>query len=180
MVATMASFRTNLDELERRSNELDHLMSDPSVATDPERLMELGRERADLEDVVSAWREYRETEAAIEGALAEGGTPVEVPVPLVAGRCYRLVAAAETTVSDLDVELRSERDIPLASDDDDLPIAVLHREGTVCPTAAGEARAVFRAGAGRGRFAAEVWSRPATAADHEDGATGAGDPPRFD
>jgi len=62
----MVSFRTNLDELERRSNELDHLMSDPSVATDPERLMDLGRERADLEGVVSAWREYRETEAAID------------------------------------------------------------------------------------------------------------------
>ena len=30
MVATMASFRTNLDELERRSNELDHMMADPA------------------------------------------------------------------------------------------------------------------------------------------------------
>ncbi len=66
MVATMATFRTNLDELERRFNELDHLMADPAVATDPERLMELGRERADLDGVVSAWREYRETETAID------------------------------------------------------------------------------------------------------------------
>ncbi len=65
MVATMTSFRTNLDELERRSNELDHMMSDPAVATNPETLMELGRERGDLEAVVSAWRRYRETESAI-------------------------------------------------------------------------------------------------------------------
>jgi peptide chain release factor 1 len=66
MVATMNSFRANLNELERRSSELDHLMSDPAVATDPEQLMELGRERADLEEVVTAWRDFRATETAIE------------------------------------------------------------------------------------------------------------------
>jgi peptide chain release factor 1 len=65
MVATMNSFSANLDELERRSSELDHLMADPAVATNPDQLMELGRERADLEEVVSAWRDYRATEAAI-------------------------------------------------------------------------------------------------------------------
>ncbi len=65
MVATMNTFRTSLDELERRSNELDHLMGDPAVATNPDRLMELGRERADLEEVVGAWRTYQETEESI-------------------------------------------------------------------------------------------------------------------
>lgn len=65
MVATMNSFRTNLDELERRSNELDHMMSDPAIATKPDSLMELGRERGDLEGIVSLWRTYQETEEAI-------------------------------------------------------------------------------------------------------------------
>ncbi len=65
MVATMNSFRVNLGELERRSNELDHMMGDPAIATNPEQLMELGRERADLEGIVGAWRQYQETEAAI-------------------------------------------------------------------------------------------------------------------
>jgi len=65
MVATMNAFRTNLDELERRSNELDHMMADPAVATDPEQLMDLGRERSDLEQLVGAWRTYQEAEAAI-------------------------------------------------------------------------------------------------------------------
>jgi hypothetical protein len=102
---------------------------------------------------------------AIEGAIAAGGATVEVPVPLAAGRCYRIVAAAEPTVADLDVELRSERDVPLATDDDDAPLVVVHRGGAVCASAAATARAVFRAGSGRGRFAAEVWSRPARAGD---------------
>ncbi|MDQ3539879.1 MAG: peptide chain release factor 1 [Chloroflexota bacterium] len=65
MGATMNAFRSNLDELERRSNELDHMMGDPSVATNPDRLMELGRERADLEEVVSTWRAYQSTEDEI-------------------------------------------------------------------------------------------------------------------
>ncbi len=66
MAATMNVFRSNLNELERRSNELDHMMGDPAVATNPDRLMELGRERADLEEVVGAWRAYRSTEDEIE------------------------------------------------------------------------------------------------------------------
>jgi peptide chain release factor 1 len=65
MVTTMDAFRSNLTELERRSDELDHLMSDPAIATNPERLMELGRERADLEGIVGAWRSYRSTEDEI-------------------------------------------------------------------------------------------------------------------
>jgi peptide chain release factor 1 len=67
MGATMNAFRSNLDELERRSNELDHMMGDPAVATNPDRLMELGRERADLEEVVGVWRAYR----SIEDEIAE-------------------------------------------------------------------------------------------------------------
>ena len=65
MAATMDAFRTNLDELDRRSSELDHMMGDPAIATNPERLMELGRERADLDPVVSAWRAYQATEETI-------------------------------------------------------------------------------------------------------------------
>jgi len=65
---TMQSFRANLDEMERRYTELDHLMADPAVATDPERLMELGRERADMDELVNAWREYRSIEEQIAEA----------------------------------------------------------------------------------------------------------------
>src|ERR671910_3813111 len=65
MSMTLDSVRSNLDELERRANELDHLMGDPAVATDPTRLMELGRERADLEQVVGAYRDLRGIEDTI-------------------------------------------------------------------------------------------------------------------
>jgi peptide chain release factor 1 len=62
----MSSFFDTLGELERRYLELDHLMADPSIATDPVRLTELGRERAELDGIVSAYRDYRANQQAIE------------------------------------------------------------------------------------------------------------------
>jgi peptide chain release factor 1 len=66
MVATMQSFRANLSELQRRYQELDHLLADPAIATNPDRLIELGKERAEMEPLVTAWQTYQATETAIE------------------------------------------------------------------------------------------------------------------
>ncbi len=62
----MSNLFTTLAELERRYAELDHLMSDPAVATDPTKLQEYGRERAELEQVVGVYRDLRAVNAAIE------------------------------------------------------------------------------------------------------------------
>jgi peptide chain release factor 1 len=48
-----------LADVERRYDELDHVMADPAVATDPAKLQELGRERAEIEVVVGAYRELK-------------------------------------------------------------------------------------------------------------------------
>ena len=60
MSATMQSFSTTLDELERRLNEIDHTMGDPAVATDAGKIMELGRERSEMEPLVTAWIEHKD------------------------------------------------------------------------------------------------------------------------
>jgi peptide chain release factor 1 len=64
----MATFLSTLAELERRYEELDHLMADPKVATDPSKLQEFGRERAELDEVVRAYREFRALEQSIDEA----------------------------------------------------------------------------------------------------------------
>ncbi|MDX1419064.1 MAG: peptide chain release factor 1 [Rubricoccaceae bacterium] len=48
-----------LDEILDRFNEVNALLARPEVATDPERLAVLGRERAELEAVVGAVERYR-------------------------------------------------------------------------------------------------------------------------
>ena len=73
----MSALLTTLAELERRYVELERLMSDPAVATDPARLQEFGRERSELEEVVAAARSLRETDEAIAEtqAMDAGGDP---------------------------------------------------------------------------------------------------------
>jgi peptide chain release factor 1 len=50
---------TLLADVERRYDELEHQMADPKIATDPGRLQELGRERAEIEEVVTAFRDLK-------------------------------------------------------------------------------------------------------------------------
>ncbi len=47
------------------TKKLDHLMADPEVATDPVKLTEYGRERAELDEVVNAYRDYRALDQSI-------------------------------------------------------------------------------------------------------------------
>jgi peptide chain release factor 1 len=71
----MRKLLATLAEIERRAGELDQLLADPAVATDPVRLQEYGRERAELEEVVATYAEFRATEQAIEETQALAGDP---------------------------------------------------------------------------------------------------------
>jgi peptide chain release factor 1 len=63
-----------LHDLEQRYIELDHLLADPEVVSDPPRLAQLARERAELEEVVQLYRQLRQTDQEILEAeqLLEG------------------------------------------------------------------------------------------------------------
>ena len=65
-----ASTRARLDDLERRFGELGIEMASPQVAADPSRLRELGKQHADLEPVIRAFREFRAAEQQAEEGLA--------------------------------------------------------------------------------------------------------------
>src|SRR5688500_6172499 len=61
----MSTFLDTLADIENRYDELEQLMADPTVTADHLRLQEIGRERAELDGVVTAFRQFRDTEAAI-------------------------------------------------------------------------------------------------------------------
>lgn len=67
-MSATASFLDTLGDIERRFEELERQLADPEVNSDHQRLQEIGRERAEIEDVVNAYRELRDTEQAISEA----------------------------------------------------------------------------------------------------------------
>jgi peptide chain release factor 1 len=67
-----------LNKVEERYEELTRLMADPEVASDYERVAEYAKERAELEDVVSAYRTYKHAMEELEetrALLAEDSDP---------------------------------------------------------------------------------------------------------
>ncbi len=49
-----------MEEMDRRFQEIDSLLSDPEVVTNPQRIQSLARERASIEDLVTNYREFKE------------------------------------------------------------------------------------------------------------------------
>jgi len=57
-----------LAKIEQHYNELEAQIATPEVATNPKKLEKLARERASLENVVSLYRRYRNTDKSLEEA----------------------------------------------------------------------------------------------------------------
>jgi len=66
-----------LQDLEQRYHELEHLLASPDVVSDPPRLAQLARERADLDEIVQLYRQLRQTDEQIREAedLVDGSDP---------------------------------------------------------------------------------------------------------
>src|SRR5437868_458705 len=69
--------QNKLDSIEQHYVQIEEMMAEPEVATDHKRLMELGRERAELTPLVEAYRSYKEIDRHITEAeeMREGPDP---------------------------------------------------------------------------------------------------------
>ena len=70
-----------LDAIEQRYNQLEESMGAPDIATDHRRLMELGKERAELTPLIELYRRYKETGrelADTELMLSQDGSDPEM------------------------------------------------------------------------------------------------------
>ena len=57
-----------LAEVESRYIELEAMMADPAISADYERVAELAKERAGLQDIVDAYRRFQRQAKELEGA----------------------------------------------------------------------------------------------------------------
>ena len=62
--------RSRLEQLQRRLEEVDAILSQPETANDMKQFRQLSRERSELEPVVTAFASYVQTETAISEAKA--------------------------------------------------------------------------------------------------------------
>ena len=68
---------SQLDEVEKRFEELTSLMGDPDVAGNPKRYAEVAKEQSNLSETVEVWRKYRSISQELESAkeLLEDSDP---------------------------------------------------------------------------------------------------------
>ncbi|PWU67003.1 peptide chain release factor 1 [Gracilibacillus dipsosauri] len=57
-----------LESLEARYDKLNELLSDPEVINDSQKLREYSKEQSDLQDIIVAYREYKEVNSQLEDA----------------------------------------------------------------------------------------------------------------
>src|SRR3990172_7968316 len=86
-----------LEDVEHRYVEIEHSLADPAVVGNRKEFTRLAKERADLEGIVAAYREWKNVQHDIEGhrALLEAGDAeirelAKEELPALRGRAERL------------------------------------------------------------------------------------------
>src|SRR5437773_1700970 len=72
--------QNKLDSIQQRYVQLEDMMADPEISTDPKRLMEIARERAELTELVEVYRRYKD----IDRHIIEAEELREAPDPDIA------------------------------------------------------------------------------------------------
>lgn len=106
-----------LELIEERYEELNRLMADPEVATDPDLVRKYAQEQAEIEDLVQKYRQYKANEGELSEtrALLEGEESEEM-VNLVLDEIERLEGQGEALLNELKMMLlpkdsRDERNV---------------------------------------------------------------------
>jgi peptide chain release factor 1 len=153
-------FVRRLDELERRYEGLTAEMSSPEVASDPDRLRSLGKDLAELQDVVVPYRAYRQALAQADEAraLARDESDAEMSAYL-----REEATAADARAGDL--RIRLEQLLVPRDPNDDKDVIVEIRAGAGGQEAAlwaGELLELYRHFAERHRWKTDVLSASAS------------------
>jgi peptide chain release factor 1 len=84
-------FKRQLEEVEKRYEALTAQMADPAVINDPEKYRKTAKAQRELEEVVTAWREYKK----ISGDLAQARAMLEEKDPELRGMAVEEIAQLE-------------------------------------------------------------------------------------
>lgn len=94
------------------------------------------------------------------GRVAEGEAPVVESFQVKRGECFRIFAASETPIRDLNIAVKSSRDATIATDHGEDGWPIVQPDRPFCMLFDDTLRTEIWAQRGQGRFAAEVWVLP--------------------
>ena len=94
----------------------------------------------------------------ISGKQDAEGQPDKYPLMAQAGRCYRVYADAEKSITDLDLVVLDSVGDTAGEDSTDDPSPVVFEDGAICFTVQDAATVVVSVGSGKGKYALQVWS----------------------
>jgi peptide chain release factor 1 len=100
------SMEARLMEIAARHSEVEHLMSQPETASDPNAIRKLGQEYSQLQHIVELWNEMTSAQTDLDGAeemIAEEDDP-EV-IEMANTEAEELKEKLETLFSDIKIEL---------------------------------------------------------------------------
>jgi peptide chain release factor 1 len=95
-----------LDSIERRYDELRQLMAQPELSTNPARLQTLAQEQANLEDIVTKYRQYKEIAKTLQEtqAMLDDGLEPDM-IPLVKDEISNLKKQQDNILRELQLSL---------------------------------------------------------------------------
>ncbi len=95
-------FAPKLEQLEKRFEELNQLMSNPAVISDGEQYRKISKERADLEETVGKFREWK----SVEDSLSQARGMLQENDPELKAMAEEEVARLEPQLAALDNQLK--------------------------------------------------------------------------
>jgi peptide chain release factor 1 len=95
-----------LDSIEKRYEELKRLMAQPELSTNPSRLQTLAQEQANLEDIVTKYRQYKDIVKALQEtqAMLDDGLEPDM-IPLVKDEIGNLKKRQDNILHELQLSL---------------------------------------------------------------------------
>ncbi|HEX9298033.1 MAG TPA: hypothetical protein VF881_19470 [Polyangiaceae bacterium] len=93
-----------------------------------------------------------------QGEVGEGA--VDHPLDVRPGDCFRIFAVADSQVSDLALEVRDPKGVPVASDHNNDRWPILNPDGPFCLLEGGKFTVRLHARQGMGRYAFQIWQLP--------------------
>jgi hypothetical protein len=94
----------------------------------------------------------------LTGSQDAEGKPQQFPLKAEAGKCYRVYAAADKGITDLDIAIKDSNGDIAGDDSTDDPTPVVLEDGAVCFKEADAATVIVSVGGGKGKYALQVWS----------------------